>query len=77
MEKNFIYFFISYPRTKKENTSDINFVVPENKEQKPECIYSDEIYENKTYYYKMVFKVSKSVAKGKKASNFYFEFETG
>ena len=74
---SFLYFFISYPKNKQENISDIKFVVPEKKEQIPECIYSEENYNNKSYYYKKIFKVNKSAAKGKKAINYYFEFETG
>ena len=74
---SFIYFFISYPKVKKEDNNDIKFVVPAKKEQKPECIHFEEYYDNKSYFYKKVFKVNKSAAKGKKASNYYFEFETG
>ena len=73
----FLYFYISYSKTKQENISDIKFVVPEKKEQKPECISSEEIYDKKSYNYKKIFKVNKSAAKGKKATNYYFEFETG
>ena len=75
--ESFIYFFISYTKPKQENLSDIKFVVPEKKEQKPECIHTEELYDKKSYNYKRIFKVNKSAAKGKKASNYYFEFETG
>jgi len=73
----FVYFFVYYPSKKKEDSDDIIFVAPENKEQKPQCIYKDEIFENRTYYYKKVFKANKSSGKGKKATNLYFEFEIG
>ena len=72
-----LYFFISYPRKKKENDIDISFIVPENKDQIPECILNDENYENQTYYYKKIFMVDKSAGKGKKGNNYYFEFEIG
>ena len=72
---DFVYFIISYSRTKKENPNEIDFIIPDNKELKPECLYSDENFDNKIYHYKKIYKVNKSVAKGKK-SNFYFEFET-
>ena len=72
-----IYFIITYQRNKIENASDIDFVIPENKELKPECILSDETYDNKKYYYKKVFKASTAVGKGKKGNNYYFEFEIG
>ena len=73
---NCIYFIISYPRTKKESPSDIDFIIPENKEQKPVCIHCDDSYDNKIYFYRKIYKVNKSLGKGKKATNFYFEFET-
>jgi hypothetical protein len=75
MEKTSLYFFITYFRKQKENANDIDFVVPENNENKPECIYIDEQYENQLYYYNKIFKVSKSAGKGKKGNNYYFEFE--
>ena len=53
------------------------FVAPENNNQKPECIYTDEKYENQQYFYKKIFKVNKSIGKGKKRNNYYFEFELG
>ena len=65
-----LYFFISYPRKKRDNANDIVFVVPENKNQKPECIYTDENYDNQIYYYKKIFKVNK-------LKKYYFEFEIG
>ena len=74
---NFLYFFISYPKAQKENPNNITFVVPEKNEQKPECIHSEEIYDNKQFYYKKIFKVNKSAGTGKNLSNYYFEFETG
>ena len=60
---SFIYFFISYPRTKKDNPSDLFFIIPENSNAKPECIYTDENYENKIYYYKKIFKANKLAGK--------------
>ena len=36
---NFAYFFVFYPKTKKEDANDIEFVIPENKEYQPECIF--------------------------------------
>ena len=77
MEENFLYFFITYTRKKKEEANDIDFVDPEKSELKPECIYLDEQYkdEEQLFYYNKIFKVSKSSGKGKKRNNFYFEFE--
>jgi len=37
-----IYFYISYPSTKKENVEDIIFIVPEDKNYTPTCIYIEE-----------------------------------
>ena len=72
---DFIYFFIFYPRFQKENVNDIDFVIPENKSERPECIYSNEKYEDKIYYYKKIFKIKKTKGKGKKGNDYYFEFE--
>ena len=73
---NSLYFFVSYTSTKKENEKDIKFVVPENSSQKPECIYTEDVYKNQTFYYEKIFKVNnKSKEKGKKANNYYFNFE--
>ena len=74
MEAKPLYFFITYTRKQKENDKDIDFIVPEKKELKPECIYIEELYENQLYYYNKIFKVSKSAGKGKKGNTFYFEF---
>ena len=38
-----LYLFITYPRKQRDNDSDIYFVVPENTEDKPQCIYIDTI----------------------------------
>ena len=76
MEDNSLYFRITYPRKKKENTNDINFIVPEKDELKPKCIYLEEQFENQIFYYNKIFKAKKSIGKGKKIKNFYFEFET-
>ena len=73
---NFAYFFVFYPKTKKEDASDIEFVIPENKEHQPECIFFEETYDSKTYFYKKVFRVNKAAAKGKKATSYDFEFDT-
>ena len=70
-----LYFFITYTRKQKENSEDVEFIVSDNKSQKPECIFVDEKYENQKYYYNKVFKVDKSMGKGKKKNNFNFEFE--
>ena len=70
-----LYFFITYTRKQKENSEDVEFIVSDNKSQKPECLFVDEKYENQKYYYNKVFKVDKSMGKGKKKNNFNFEFE--
>ena len=70
-----IYFFILYHTRKKENSNDVNFITSENNNQIPECIYNEDLYQNKIFYYKKIFKINKSTAKGKKANNYYFEFE--
>lgn len=70
-----LYFFITYTRKQKENSDDVEFIVPENKSQKPECIFVDEKYQNQKYIYNKVFKVDKSMGKGKKKNIFNFEFE--
>ena len=69
-----LYFFISYPRSKKEKEDDIYFVVPEDKNLIPKCIHKEETFENKVYYYQKIFKVKKAKT-GKKPNNYYFEFE--
>ena len=71
-----IYFFILYHTRKKENSNDINFIISENNNQIPKCIYCEE-YQDKIFNYKKIFKVNKSTAKGKKANNYYFEFDIG
>ena len=75
MDGNFLYFFIRYKRDSKETVNDINFIVPEKNELKPICIYIDEQYENPSYYYNKIFKVSKLAVKGNKGNNYYFELE--
>ena len=70
-----LYFFISYPRKKKEISNDIDFVEFENNNKIPQCIFIEEKYENQIYYYSKIFKVDKSTGKGKKGNNYYFEFE--
>ena len=77
----FLYFFIYYPRTQREIASDIEFVVPEKKSESPECIYSKETYDendsNTYFYYKKIYKITKSKTKGKNANKYCFEFEIG
>jgi len=63
------YFFITYARKKKENSENVEFIVPEKKSQKSECIFIDEKYENLEYYY------NKLTGKGKKKNIFNFGFE--
>ena len=76
MEKNeFIYFFITYFRKQKENPSEIDFIVPENKEKQPIIVYFDEQVKNPFYFYNKILKVSKTAGEGKKGNNYYFEFE--
>ena len=69
-----LYFFISYPLTKKVNADD-NFVVPEDKNNFPKCIYMDETFENGLYYYKKIFMINKSTEKGNKNNNYKYEFK--
>ena len=70
---DFIYFFISYPRKEREKDEDIDFVVPDNDEEKPECVYSDDNYENGIHNYRKIFK---AINKSKeKETKYYFEFE--
>ena len=69
-----LYFFISYPLTKKVNADD-NFIVPEDKNNFPKCIYMDETFENGLYYYKKIFMINKSTEKGNKNNNYKYEFK--
>ena len=67
MEKNeFIYFFITYFRKQKENPSEIDFNVSENKEKPHIIVYFDEQVKNPFYFYTKILKVSKTYGKGKK-----------
>ena len=75
MDGKFLYFFIQYTKKSKENTNDINYIIPENKELKPKSIYVEEEYENSFYYYNKIFKVNKLAGKGKRGNMYYFEFE--
>jgi len=70
-----LYFFISYPRKNKEKFGDIHFIVPEDKINIPTCIYMDETNDNNLYYYKKVFMINKSIGKGRRNNEFYFEFD--
>ena len=69
-----IYFFIYYQSKEKESQNDVEFLVPEDNNLAPKCIYVEESYENKTYSYKKIFKVNKSTGKGPKGNQYYFEF---
>ena len=73
-----LYFFIHFSRTEKVKLNEIYFLDEEDSgessNEKPECIYSDNIiYDNKNqkYYYNMIFKTQKVISK----TNYYFEFE--
>ena len=66
MSKTF-YFFVYYPRTQKETEDDIDFVVPKEVEQRPECIFSDAKYSNGIYYYQKIYKVTKTEKKREKS----------
>ena len=76
MSKSF-YFFVYYPRYEKEKENDVEFVEPKEKEQKPECIFSLEEFENGIFYYKKIFKVTPKETKGKKSTSCYYVFEIG
>lgn len=57
VEKKEIYFIISYQRKQKENSDDFNFLLSDKENNKPIIIYINELEEeNKTYFYKKVFK---------------------
>ena len=63
-------FFCLLPIKKKEGSHDNIFVAPENSEQKIQCICKDESFENRTYFYKKIFKADKPSEKGKKTHQF-------
>ena len=69
-----LYFFILYDRPEKVSDSDISFVVPEKKSEMPECLYTYEKYDDKKYKYNKIYKVDKSLGKGEKKNEYYFEF---
>ena len=69
----FLYFFISYSRKEREDPEAITFVCPENDDEKPECIYSEQLYEKNSYSYRKVYKAIKKSSE--KEGQFYFEFE--
>ena len=79
MDQN-LYFFVYYPRYQKVQEKDINFIVPSKKENRPECIYDEEIIDgigNRKYYkYKKIYKVSSSIKKGN-TKKYHFEFLIG
>ena len=77
-----IYFFISYTLSKKENPDDIELIVPDKKDEKPQCIYSNEtILDDNKYLYKKIFKANESLEKRKKSKksseniNYDYEFQ--
>ena len=72
----FIYFFVSYPRSSRENSSDSKFITQENK-NKIEWIHDDENIKDSLYYYKKVFKINKSSSKDGKGKNYFFQFIIG
>ena len=72
-----IYFFISIPKSKKEETDDIIFIVPEDNRLKPECIYSVKCLVNNNFYLKNIFKANQSIRKDQKENKYYFEFKIG
>ena len=86
MENMPIYFFISYTLSKKENPDDIEFIVPDKKDEKPQCIYSNETtMDDNKYLYKKIFKANESLEKRKKSkkssekekkdNNYDYEFQ--
>ena len=81
MEENFLFIFIYYPSIEKENPSDISFIIPDNKNRIPKCIYSEETFiddnnKYKKYYsYKKIYKFNISKEKEHKMNNYYFEFK--
>ena len=72
---NSIYFYINYSRKQKEDIKDVEFIVPENKDHHPICIFNDEKPQNQYYIYNKIYKVSKSAGKGNKGNLYNFEFE--
>ena len=81
-----IYFFISYTLSKKENPDDIEFIVPDKKDEKPQYIYSNETtMDDNKYLYKKIFKENESLEKRKKSkkssekekkdNNYDYEFQ--
>ena len=40
----------------------------------PECLYTYEKYDDKKYKYNKIYKVDKSLGKGEKKNEYYFEF---
>lgn len=72
---DFLLFFISYTRKEREKAEDIDFVIPKNDKEKPECIYSVENFENGKYNYRKVFKtINKSKSLKEEEIKYYFEF---
>ena len=71
------YFFVYYPRSKKENDSDIDFVEPKDKTQVPECLYTFEDAPKDTFYYYKIFKAIKTQTKEKKSNICHYEFIIG
>ena len=81
MEKQFIYFFVYYPRTQVEESSDIVLTTADNQKERPEWVFSLPTFDNdkdkKYIYYKKIFKIKKSKEKEKKGNQYYFEFSVG
>ena len=69
----FLYFFIYYPRNKKEISTYNKFIIPENENERPKCIYSSQIESNNYYLYKKIYKTKKSNSK----DIYYFELQEG
>lgn len=73
MSKSY-YFFLYYPRNKKEKEKDM-FVEPEEKTEQPECIFSLEKEENGIFHYKKIFKATTKETQRKKSTSCHYEFE--
>ena len=72
-----LYLFITYSIKNQENAKDFNCIKTRDNDQKLECIYSIENFENGMYFYKKVFKINKSNEKEKKLNKYLIIFEIG
>ena len=72
-----LYLFITYSIKNQENANDFNCIKTRDNDQKLECIYSIENFENGMYFYKKVFKINKSNEKEKKLNKYLIIFEIG